>query len=232
MTRLDGALYVKLAPLLLDRAHQILYCVFEVLSLEKFCLRQPSLVISLLVYRYPTIMANYASTPIDLSHLATALLRLSPLMISSASLMCAWDQQNAFRSFLAPQLLRKPGDITAHVVVDWFAEFAKPTKWVIILSYPFALVFAFINAFWASGTGLHPQTKAFYIAGGILSILHFYFGTWSMMWNARISSKEHIGVKNYDALRGWLANNAARMCWVNIPAWVMFVCATATFVQY
>ena len=177
-------------------------------------------------------MAVYASSPIDVHNLGMAVLRLGPLMISSASLMCAWDQQNAFSSFLEPELLRKPGNICAHVVVDWFAEFAKPTKWVIILSYPFALIFAFINAYGAPGAGLHPQTKAFYTAGGILSILHFYFGTWSMMWNARISSKEHIGEKNYDALRGWLRNNASRMCWVNIPAWLMFVCATATFIRF
>ncbi|KAJ5597953.1 hypothetical protein N7537_008037 [Penicillium hordei] len=176
-------------------------------------------------------MADYASTPLTTTTLGTALLRLSPLMISSASLMCAWDQQNAFRSFLAPPLLRKPHDICAHVVVDWFAEFAKPTKWVIILSYPFALIIAFINAFGAPGAGLHPQTKAFYAAGGVLSILHFYFGTWSMMWNARISSKEHIGPKNYEALRGWLGNNFMRMCTVNVPAWFMFVCATATFIR-
>jgi hypothetical protein len=152
-------------------------------------------------------------------------------MISSASLMCAWDQQNAFRSFLAPQLLSKPGHISAHVVVEWFAEFAKPTKWVIILSYPLALTIAFINAFSAAGAGLHPQTKAFYAAGGILSILHFYFGSWSMMWNARISNKNNIGVANENALRGWLGNNGSRMTWVNIPAWLMFVCATATFLK-
>ncbi|RLL93811.1 hypothetical protein CFD26_103589 [Aspergillus turcosus] len=173
-------------------------------------------------------MADYASSPIDLTHLFTALLRLSPLMVSSASLMCAWDQQNAFRSFLAPQLLSKPGDMCAHVVLDWFAEFAKPTKWVMILSYPFCLIIALINALGAPGAGLHPQTKAFYVAGGVLSILHFYYLPWEMMWIARISSKEHIGQKNYDGLRGWLGNNYARMCWVNLPAWIMFVCATAT----
>ncbi|KAF1730571.1 hypothetical protein CRV24_010034 [Beauveria bassiana] len=176
-------------------------------------------------------MADFASTPIDPASFATAIMRLSPLMISSASLMCAWDQQNAFRSFLAPHLLAKPDDICAHVVVDWFAEFAKPTKWVIILSYPLALLFAFLNAFGAPDAGLHPQTKMFYVAGGILSILHFWFGSWSMMWNARISSKEHIGIKNYDALRGWLGNNFSRMCWVNVPAWLMFICATATFIR-
>ncbi len=52
-----------------------------------------------------------------------------------------------------------------------------------------------------------------------------------MSWNARISSKEDIGVRNEDALRGWLGNNFSRMVWVNVPAWVMFVCATATFVR-
>jgi hypothetical protein len=152
-------------------------------------------------------------------------------MISSASLMCAWDQQNAFRSFFAPTLLSQPGHISAHVVVHWFAEFAKPTKWVIILAYPFALTFAFINAFSAAGAGLHPQTKAFYAVGGVLSILHFYFGSWSMMWNARISDKNNVGKQNEDALRGWLGNNGKRMTRVNIPAWFMFICATATFVK-
>ncbi|KAH9906646.1 hypothetical protein F4778DRAFT_722808 [Xylariomycetidae sp. FL2044] len=174
---------------------------------------------------------SYASQPLNAQTLGISVLRLAPLAISSASLMCAWDQQNAFRSFLAPPLLAKPGHMTAHVVVDWFAEFAKPTKWVIILSYPLALAFSFINAFSAAGDGLHPQTKVFYAMGGVLSILHFYFGSWSMMWNARISSKINIGKANEDALRGWLGNNGMRMTWVNIPAWIMFICATATFIN-
>ncbi|XP_014554308.1 hypothetical protein COCVIDRAFT_105283 [Bipolaris victoriae FI3] len=176
-------------------------------------------------------ISDYASTPITLERLGLSLLRLAPLAISSGSLMCAWDQQNAFRSFLAPQILAKPGHLSAHVVVDWFAEFAKPTKWVIMLSYPLALIIAFINAFSAAGAGLHPQTKTFYAAGGVLSILHFYFGGYSMMWNARISSKLNIGKANEDALRGWLGNNYTRMLCVNVPAWVMFLCATATFIK-
>lgn len=173
----------------------------------------------------------YSSNGLTALSFSTALLRLAPLMISSASLMCAWDQQNAFRSFLHPPLLAKPGHQAAHVVTEWFAAFARPTKWVIILAYPFALSIAFINALGATGAGLHPQTKALYMAGGVLSILHFYFGAWSMMWNARISSKDDIGRKNEDALRGWLNNNYNRMIWVNVPAWLCFVAATATFVQ-
>ena len=176
-------------------------------------------------------MAIYASDPLNAKSLGLAMLRLCPLIISSGSLMCAWDQQNAFRSFLAEPILAKPGHLSAHVVVDWFAEFAKPTKWVIILAYPFALFFALINVLGAAGAGLHPHTKAFYMVGGVLSMLHFYFGAWSMGWNARIASKEDIGRKNEDALRGWLGNNYARMLWVNVPAWLMFVCATATFVR-
>ncbi|QIW96910.1 hypothetical protein AMS68_002428 [Peltaster fructicola] len=176
-------------------------------------------------------MSSYSSTPLDLRSLGLALLRLSPLIISSGSLMCAWDQQNAFRSFLADPLLSKPGHISAHVVTDWFQEFARPTKWVIILFYPFALFLSLINVLGAAGEGLHPQTKVFYALGGALSVMHYYFGAWSMSWNAKIANKENIGRKNEDALRGWLHNNYMRMLCVNLPAWVMFVAATATFVK-
>lgn len=179
----------------------------------------------------PASPEPYTSTPITLSILGLALLRLGPLIISSASLMCAWDQQNAFRSFLYPPLLAKKGHLSAHVVTEWFTPFAAPTKWVIILAYPFCLFLAGVNSLGANGRALHPQTKAFYIAGGILSVLHYWFGAWSMGWNARISSKEDIGERNEDALRGWLRNNYSRMIWVNVPAWVMFICATATFVR-
>ena len=174
---------------------------------------------------------DYASQALDRDRLGLALLRLSPLIISSGSLMCAWDQQNAFRSFLAEPIQKKPGHMAAHVLTDWFAEFAKPTKWVIMLAYPFALCLALINSFGAPGKGLHPHTKYLYIAGGIFSVLHYYFGLWSMMWNAKMSSKEDIGRKNIEGLRGWLGNNYTRMCFVNAPAWFMFVCATATFVM-
>lgn len=179
-----------------------------------------------------TVMAeDFASAPFEPARLGVAIMRLSPLIISSGSLMCAWDQQNAFRSFLAPAMLKKPGHMSAHVLVDWFGEFARPTQWVIILFYPIALLCAFFNAWGAPGAGLHPHTKYFYTAGGILSILHFYFGAWSMMWNAKMASKDDIGKKNEEAVRGWLNNNGMRMVWVNLPAWIMFVCATVTFVR-
>ncbi|KAK0516500.1 hypothetical protein JMJ35_001103 [Cladonia borealis] len=173
----------------------------------------------------------YSSSALNPQTLILAFLRLGPLIISSASLMCAWDQQNAFRSFLYPPLLKKPNHVSAHTVTEWFTPFAQPTKWVIILAYPIALALALFNTIGTAGAGLHPQTKGFYFAGGVLSVLHYWFGAWSMAWNAKISCKEDIGRKNEDALRGWLANNYARMLWVNLPAWVMFVCATATFIR-
>ena len=174
---------------------------------------------------------SYASSPLTLPTFGLALLRLGPLIISSASLMCAWDQQNAFRSFLYPPLLRKPGHLSAHVVTEWFTPFAAPTKWVIILAYPCCLLLALLNILGAKGEGLHPQTKMFYLCGGFLSVMHYWFGAWSMSWNARTSSKEAIGKRNEEALRGWLGNNFSRMCWVNLPAWVCFVGATAGFVK-
>ncbi|GAQ46356.1 hypothetical protein AAWM_00012 [Aspergillus awamori] len=162
------------------------------------------------------------------SDFGTAVLRLSPLMISSASLMCAIDQQNAFRSFLTPKLANRPGHVSGNLVHDWFPAFARTTKWVILLAYPLAGVVAVINS---RAPGINPQTRYFYYAGGVLSVAHYYFGAWSMYWNSRICSKEKIGLRNEDGLRGWLGNNWRRMWLVNIPAWLMFVCATATFVR-
>ncbi|EMR72124.1 hypothetical protein MGN70_002336 [Eutypa lata] len=160
--------------------------------------------------------------------LGLALVRLAPLMISSASLMCAWDQQNAFRSFLAPSILSKPQHMSANIVVDWFGEFAKPTKWVINLAYPLGLIFGLINAL--GDNGLQPPARALFAIGGLLSIFHFWFARWSMMWNARITKKENIGKANEDGLRGWLGNNGARMKWVNFPAWICFVLASAMLI--
>jgi hypothetical protein len=168
------------------------------------------------------------SESISIQTFGTALLRLSPVIISSASLMCAIDQQNAFRSFLTPKLLSQPGHVSGHLVTDWFPAFAKSTKWVIMLAYPFAGIFAVVNS---CVPGLSPQTKYFYYAGGVLSVAHYYFGAWSMYWNSKICSKEKMGQHNEDALRGWLGNNFRRMMLVNIPAWLMFVCATATFIK-
>lgn len=168
------------------------------------------------------------SESITLQTFGTALLRLSPVIISSASLMCAIDQQNAFSSFLTPKLLAQPGHVSGHLVTDWFPAFAKPTKWVIMLAYPFAGIFAVVNS---RVPGLSPQTKYFYYAGGVLSVAHYYFGAWSMYWNSKICSKEKMGQRNEDALRGWLGNNFRRMMLVNVPAWLMFLCATATFIK-
>ena len=64
----------------------------------------------------------------------------------------------------------------ARVLCDWVAESAKVTKWIIILAYPFALIFALLKNYGTSAAGLRPHTTYCYISGGILTVLHYYFG--------------------------------------------------------
>ncbi|KAJ5138864.1 uncharacterized protein N7515_003712 [Penicillium bovifimosum] len=71
---------------------------------------------------------------IETHNLGLNLLRLAPLVLSTASLMCGVDQANALRPFSKPPLAKTGGSVLPH----WFSGFFDTTIYAVGLSYPLA----------------------------------------------------------------------------------------------
>ena len=171
-------------------------------------------------------MAHGESTRLGLK-----LLRLTPLVISSASLMCGIDQITAIKPFTQPILAKDGSSVLPH----WFLGFFQRTITVIAIAYPLATATALTNTLsygFGQAADLTPNAKYFYWAGAAFSAGHFLYGPWAARLIARICIKENPGRKNTDAAREWLRMNAIRMWTVDGPGWAMYFCTVLSAVTF
>lgn len=170
------------------------------------------------------------STEISFGHIysssaALALLRLSPLAISSASLMFSWAQDLFVSGFVNPKLATHPDHLSGKLL-----PFYMPSVWItgttaIFVVYPGTAAIALANSFGAGAAG-NPAARRLYMAGGLLSISHFYYGLRSKSLMAAIGDPKDPGVKNENSVRTWLAMHFQRSLFVNLPAWLCLLGAT------
>ena len=171
------------------------------------------------------------------------LLRLAPLVISSASLMCGIDQTTALKPFTRPELAKKSsGQILPH----WFPPFANRIILVIAIGYPLAISTAYLNTItgreagssslsgasvprgaltFIDGTAVNATARSFYYAGMCFSAGHFLYGPYAMRIINRICDDKKPGDSNTTAAREWLRMNATRMVTVDFWSWFMYLCA-------
>ncbi|EDP49164.1 hypothetical protein AFUB_086120 [Aspergillus fumigatus A1163] len=118
------------------------------------------------------MMASLFGSNNDGSQLGTALLRISPLIISSASLMFSWSQDISLGAFLHPSLRHDAAHPSGKLLPRYLPAFMSPGIWGIGLTYPPATVLCVIN-------GLSRQSREarnLYFAGALFSIAHFCWG--------------------------------------------------------
>ena len=101
--------------------------------------------------------------------LGVALLRTSPLVISSASLMFSWAQEISLGAFLHHSLRNDPTHPSGTILPRYLPAFTKPGLWGIGLTYPPAIVLCIVNGL----SGQSREVRHLYLAGALLSILHF-----------------------------------------------------------
>lgn len=160
-------------------------------------------------------------------NLGLNLLRLAPLVLSTASVMCGIDQANAVRPFSQPALAKTGGPVLTH----WFSGFFTTTIYAVGLSYPLALGTALLNTF-KYGANLDPTTKYLYWAGAAFSAGHFLYGPGAMKIIARMCEKENAGPKNTRTTHEWLAMNFTRMLTVDGPGWIMYFAAVLSAASF
>lgn len=154
--------------------------------------------------------------------LGRAILRVSPLVLSSASLMFSWSQDISFRAFLHHSLRNDPAHPSGNVLPRYLPAFMKPGLWGIGLTYLPATALCIVN-------GLSNQTsevRGFYLAGAVFSIAHFCWGPSMFAILRRIGDPQTAGVPNEDALETWLPRHHSRTLLVNVPAFLCIFAAT------
>ncbi|RDL31040.1 Uncharacterized protein BP5553_09829 [Venustampulla echinocandica] len=154
--------------------------------------------------------------------LGSALLRLSPLVISSASLMFSWAQDVSLGAFLHPSLRNDAAHPSGTILPRYLPAFMKPGIWGIGLTYPPATVLCVINGL----SGQSQDVRKLYFAGALFSIAHFCWGPSMFAILGRIGDPKTAGVPNEDALETWLPKHHARTLLVNVPAFLCILAAT------
>ncbi|KAK1991380.1 hypothetical protein LX36DRAFT_735711 [Colletotrichum falcatum] len=154
--------------------------------------------------------------------LATSLLRVSPLVLSSASLMFSWSQDVSLGAFLHHSLRNDPDHPSGKILPRYLPAFMKPGIWGIALTYIPASVLCVINGL----SGQSSEVRKLYFAGAGLSIAHFCWGPTMFRILDRIQDSRDPGVPNEEALEAWLPKHHTRTLLVNIPAFGCILGAT------
>lgn len=154
--------------------------------------------------------------------LGLKLLRVAPLISSTAGLMCAWDQQFAFSSFIDPGV---PQEAAGATLPHWFPAIFRKLIWVVSIIHPLGGVLGLANGLGSAGAALDKQTRALYLLGGFFAAAHLVYGKTAMriigtIWDGSVS-----GNKNLGALYPWLRLNWWRIMTNNFPAVVCFLAA-------
>ncbi|KAK9772056.1 hypothetical protein AB5N19_11678 [Seiridium cardinale] len=170
--------------------------------------------------------SQLAQSNLDGRTLGLALLRLAPLSVSSASLMFSWAQDLFVSGFVNPKLSNHPDHLSGKLL-----PYYMPGVWItgttaIFIVYPGTMLLALANSVGA-GAVQNQLARRLYLAGGVMSIAHFYFGLRSKSLMAAIGSPKDPGIKNENVVRTWLAMHFRRSLFVNLPAWLCLVGATA-----
>lgn len=154
--------------------------------------------------------------------LGVSLLRVSPLAISSASLMFSWAQDISLGAFLHPSLRTDPTHPSGKILPRFLPAFMKRGIWGIGLAYPLATVLSLVNGF----SDQNSEVRHLYFAGAVFSIAHFCWGPSMFAILRRIQDPSTAGIPNESALETWLPRHYSRTLLVNVPAFLCIFAAT------
>lgn len=155
--------------------------------------------------------------------LGVALLRVSPLILSSASLMFSWAQNIFLRAFLHPSLRDDPAHPSGMMLPRYMPVFLQPGLWGIALTYIPATITCTLNGLMSNQS---PEVRRLYLAGAMFSTAHFLWGPTMLALLNRISDPKKPGVANEEALAVWLPNHHTRTTFADIPAFLCILAAT------
>ena len=144
------------------------------------------------------------------------LLRLAPIITSTASLTFAHDQDLFFRPFIHESQRQKSNAF----LPGWSKEALPRAFWVIFALYPTTAALTLTNIY----TGDAGEARKFYWAGLAFTFGHFLFGMKALRLLDAIENDKSKGNSTQD-MKSWLDNNTLRSFSVDLPGWISFICA-------
>lgn len=145
------------------------------------------------------------------------LLRLSPTLVSSMTLMFAIDEHLIFGTWV-----QKPIRPLANSALPaWWTRGGLRWQWVLIILYPGLYILGILNL-------LIPEDKsgstAWYTWGLFFSLAHAFFAPMALRRIAAIENDVPKG-NVVLAMEAWLRMNWIRAWITDLPAWVCFITA-------
>lgn len=143
------------------------------------------------------------------------LLRVAPVITSTAALWFSVDQYLFLHTFLAPQHLQKAKEI----IPSYFRTFFSRGIIAIFTLYPLSIAAGILNSY------VHPNDAyAWYVYGTGLATMHFAFVPLVLSPIRALQDDERKGHGDID-LREWLQAHAVRSAIADLPACICFVIA-------
>jgi hypothetical protein len=151
-----------------------------------------------------------------------ALLRITPLISSSASLFYCADQYLVFSSFITPEN-------TPHgskLLPGYWSTYITPGLCFIVGLCSTSAIAGLTNAYgYFRSAPASPQAAKLYAAGAAFSLAHFLFAPFvAVSIEAMVNDTE--GKDTAAQMRKWLNVHTVRSLVVDLPSWVLFLLAT------
>ncbi|KAB5550770.1 hypothetical protein GE09DRAFT_1123640 [Coniochaeta sp. 2T2.1] len=152
-----------------------------------------------------------------LAETSIRLLRLSPALSSSMTLMFALDEHLIFGTWVQPPIRT----LANSTLPAWWTRGGLRWRWVLIIFYPLNYILGILNLL---VTGDQPGSTKWYLWGLSFSIAHMLFLRMALH---RIAAIENDVPKGNAVLsmESWLRMNWVRALITDLPAWLCFITA-------
>lgn len=165
----------------------------------------------------------------SLKFLPTTLLRLTPIVSSTTSLIWAYDEFTSFSAWMDPAY-RSEAD---SVLPAWFKNWAQKGNFVLLTSFPISLATGIANVLSMPGPAKSitwTSPRLWYGLGSFFALAHMFFGPRALGLLAEIQQKGKVDNEGKrasatDAMGRWLRMHTERTPITDLPALLCFVTA-------
>lgn len=145
------------------------------------------------------------------------LLRLSPALISSMTVMFAIDEHLIFGTWVKDPI--RP--LANSTLAAWWTRGGLRWQWVLVTLYPLEYILGALNMLLPQD---HPGSTPWYALGLFFSIAHMFYAPTALRRIATIEKNVPEG-NVVVSMEAWLRMNWVRGWITDLPAWLCFITA-------
>ena len=146
------------------------------------------------------------------------LLRLAPVLSSTAVLMYAHDEDLFYSCWVQPHYREKANAL----LPSWFTYNMKRALWVVLTGFSFSFVSGISNIYTSRLALLNSGASKWYWAGVSFTMAHFLFGRTALGLLSDIQEDRPKG-NSTTSMEKWLRMHRVRTLAVDLPAWICFI---------